>query len=281
MKIALCDEGGKVYWGVADPAAGTVQPIAGTFESWAPAVTVAGSAAALTFAGDPRPLAGVRLRPPVERGRTIVAAGANYRSHVEELGLHMPARPAAFLKPFRSIIGPTDEIRYPALTTQLDYEIELVVIVGTAESRGHTPTSTDVLGYAAGNDVSARDLQFGGSVTGMDMFSSKALDDTSAIGPWIVTRDELGDNPDLDLTLRVNDEVRQKDRTGSMVWNIDELLAFVDARTSLGSGDLIFTGTPAGIAHASGRYLQPGDVVETTIEGVGTLRNIVGAAPQL
>jgi len=128
--------------------------------------------------------------------------------------------------------------------------------------------------------VSARDWQFGGSVTGMDMFSAKVLDRTSPVGPWIVTRDEFGDgHPDLELRLSVDGELRQCERTKNMAWDVGYLLAYVDARTRLGCGDVLFTGTPAGVGHETGRYLEPGQIVEATIEQIGTLRNPVGPKP--
>jgi 2-keto-4-pentenoate hydratase/2-oxohepta-3-ene-1,7-dioic acid hydratase in catechol pathway len=149
------------------------------------------------------------------------------------------------------------------------------MVIGAPVSRGESVVD-QILGYCVGNDVSARDLQFGGSVTGMDMFSAKGLDDTSGIGPWITTRDEFGDgHPDLELTLTVDGEVRQRDRTSSMVWGCAELVEYVAARSRLAPGDVVFTGTPAGVGHEDGRYLQRGQVVEATIEGLGTLRNRV------
>lgn len=269
MKIARCHDGSTDFWAVFDTAAGTVQPLHGRLPDWAPGLT-ADPGAPLPLRGDTRSASDVRFLAPVEATARVVAAGATYAKHVAGIGLKMPERPAAFLKPLTSLIGPEDEIAYPAVTSQLDYEVELVAVVGAEAGLG-------VLGYTVGNDVSARDLQFGGSVTGMDMFSAKALDRTSGLGPWIVTRDEFGDgHPDLELRLTVDGEVRQQDRTGSMVWGVGELLAYVDARMRLGCGDVLFTGTPAGVAHETGRYLEPGQVVEATIERIGTLRNVVG-----
>jgi 2-keto-4-pentenoate hydratase/2-oxohepta-3-ene-1,7-dioic acid hydratase in catechol pathway len=155
-----------------------------------------------------------------------------------------------------------------------------VVVVGAdIADRAHAERS--ILGYTVGNDVSARDQQFSGGVTGMDMFSAKALDATSGIGPWIVTRDEFGDeHPDLDLSLTVDGETRQHDRTGSMVWGSGELLAYVDARMHLHCGDVMFTGTCAGVGHEDGRYLEPGQEVTVTIERIGSLSNVVGPRPE-
>jgi 2-keto-4-pentenoate hydratase/2-oxohepta-3-ene-1,7-dioic acid hydratase in catechol pathway len=278
MKIGRCHDGTTAFWAVLDVAAATARPLAGDFADWAPALTAEpGSEPALT--GAVRGLDGLRLLAPAEPTSKIVAAGATYAKHVSGIGLQMPERPSAFLKPFGSLLGQDDEIAYPALTAQLDYEAELVAVIGAPRLPG-TPGLAGVLGYTVGNDVSARDLQFDGGVTGMDMFSAKALDRTSGVGPWIVTRDEFGDtHPDLDIRLTVDGQLRQKDRTSSMEWGVGELVEFVDARSSLACGDVLFTGTPAGVGHETGRYLEPGQVVEVSIEKLGTLRNTVGPRP--
>ncbi|ROO88019.1 2-keto-4-pentenoate hydratase/2-oxohepta-3-ene-1,7-dioic acid hydratase in catechol pathway [Actinocorallia herbida] len=278
MKIGRFAGENGAFWAVLNLDEGTCRPLEGGFSSWAPALTGdPGSAARL--AGEPQPLAGLRTLAPVEPTAKIVAVGATYAKHVAGLGLTMPERPAAFLKPYGSLLAPGAEISYPALTSALDYEAELVAVIGAASIDRSAP-SRSVLGYTAGNDVSARDLQFGGSVTGMDMFSAKALDATGGVGPWIVTRDEFGDDhPDLELRLTVNGEVRQSDRTSSMAWGVGDLVEYVEARSALACGDVLFTGTSAGVGHEDGRYLEPGDVVEVTIERIGTLRNTVGPRP--
>ncbi|MCU1454110.1 MAG: Hydrolase [Acidimicrobiales bacterium] len=272
MKIARCSDGGDAFWASIDVDARTAAPLLADFAAWAAQLTAdPGSAVDL---GPARPLAALRLLAPLEPGSTVVAAGATYPKHVAGLGLTMPKAPSAFLKTPATVIGPDDPIRYPAITTQLDYEAEIVVVVGAPV--GADPESS-ILGYTIGNDVSARDQQFSGGVTGMDMFSAKAIDGTSPLGPWIVTRDELGDgHPDLAIELTVDGEVRQQDRTGSMVWGAPELVAYIDARTRLHAGDVVFTGTCAGVGHEDGRYLEPGQRVEITIEGIGSLANVVG-----
>jgi 2-keto-4-pentenoate hydratase/2-oxohepta-3-ene-1,7-dioic acid hydratase in catechol pathway len=277
MKIARCADGTSTFWAVIDPDAGTAAPIAGDFRDWSPKLTADFSTPLDT--GEPRPLDGLRLLSPVPEGAKVIATGATYAKHVAGLGLQMPEAPAAFLKTYDSLIDPDDEIEYPEITNQLDYEAELVVVLGAAVTdRDHAIES--ILGYSIGNDVSARDQQFSGSINGMDMFSGKAIDRTTPIGPWIVTRDEFGDeHPDLDLSLTVDGEVRQHDRTGSMVWATGELVTYVDLRTRLHSGDAMFTGTCAGVGHEDGRYLEPGQEVVVTIERIGSLRNIVGPRP--
>jgi 2-keto-4-pentenoate hydratase/2-oxohepta-3-ene-1,7-dioic acid hydratase in catechol pathway len=272
MRIARVAVDGQEAWGVLRDSA--VELIDGSIRQWAPALT-ADFASPLPMSGCTVDLESVKLLAPLEPGSKVLAAGATYAKHVAGLGLKMPEKPAAFLKPYESLIGPTDDILYPPLTHQLDYEVELVAVAGAPIRRGESAI-TKVLGYCVGNDVSARDLQFGGSVTGMDIFSAKGLDDTSGIGPWITTRDEFGDaDPDLELLLTVDGEVRQQDRTSSLVWGPAELVEYVAARSRLSAGDVLFTGTPSGVAHEDGRYLRPGQVVEATVERLGTLRNTV------
>jgi 2-keto-4-pentenoate hydratase/2-oxohepta-3-ene-1,7-dioic acid hydratase in catechol pathway len=128
-----------------------------------------------------------------------------------------------------------------------------------------------VLGYTVGNDVSARDLQRSG--IGFDLFSSKSLDKTTGLGPWIVTRDEFGDGtPDIGMSLKVNGETRQNARTGEMTWKLDVILPYVDQRAALQTGDVVFTGTPEGVAWASGRFLKPGDLAFGSKRAAGSGR---------
>lgn len=276
MKLARCTDGTEVFWARIDTDEATATPLGEAWSTWAPRLT-ADPGAEVALRDDVRDLELLRLLPPAEPTARVVAAGATYAKHVVGLGLKMPERPAAFLKPYSSLLAPGDDIAYPPVTSQLDYEVELVAVLGTAV-RGVTQPIHAVLGYTVGNDVSARDLQFGGSVTGMDMFSAKALDDTCGLGPWIVTRDEFGDDhPDLDLRLEVDGELRQHDRTSSMVWGVAELLTYVDDRMALRSGDVLMTGTPSGVGHENGAFLRPGQLVQASIEALGTLQNRVAA----
>jgi 2-keto-4-pentenoate hydratase/2-oxohepta-3-ene-1,7-dioic acid hydratase in catechol pathway len=273
VKIARCSDGRAAFWAVIEPDAGVARPLAGGFADWAPALT-ADLGTPPPFTGGERALEELRLVAPAEASARVLAAGATYAKHIAGLGLQMPEQPAAFLKGYSTIIGPEDEIVYPAVTEALDFEVELVAVMGDAPARA--PGFRSILGYTIGNDVSARDLQFSHTLINMDMFSAKALDQTAPLGPWIVTRDEFGDGqPDLELTLLVDGEVRQRERTASMAWSVGEIVTYIDARMRLTCGDIIFTGTPAGVGHETGRYLEPGHVVEATIERIGTLRNRV------
>jgi len=273
----LAPAASQIFWGLIDARAETARPIAGAFQSWAPAVTRGEGEAALRFCGEARPLAGLRFLAPVEKTNRVVVAGANYAKHLVEFGVAAPSQPIAFLKAYGALIGAYDNIQYPLLTNELDYEVELVVVIGAEKINRDDPLSS-VLGYTVGNDVSARDLQRSGPKgIGMDLFAAKSQDKTTAVGPWIVTRDEFPQgSPQLRLTMKVNNETRQDGNTGNMTWNVQQLLKFVDERSSFECGDILFTGTPEGVGQTSGRYLQPGDSVEAEIEKIGVLRNVVG-----
>lgn len=288
MKIARCTDGGAPFWALVDAEARSFFPILGAFSDWGPALTraiAAGKAeagrAALPLAGDKRSVDTVRLLPPVEPVNRVVVAGANYAKHlVDDFGLKSPPQPIAFLKAYGALIGANDPIRYPPLTQELDHEVELVVVVGDAPVNRGDPLSS-VLGYAVGNDVSARDLQRSGPPgIGMDLFAAKSQDRSTGVGPWIVTRDEFpAGSPRLRLTLKVNGETRQDGNTAEMTWDVAQLVGFVEERSSFAAGDILFTGSPAGVGQGTGRFLNPGDVVEACVEGIGMIRNIVGSKP--
>jgi len=284
MRLAHCERpDGGTFWGVVDAEGGSIRPIHGQFADWAPALTSAIGGKngiepgrdALPL-GAALPLAGLRLLPPVERNARVVVAGANYGRHLDEFGIAPPRQPFAFLKAMGALVGARDPIRYPPLTSELDHEVELVAVIGVHRVDRANPLAS-VLGYTVGNDVSARDLQRSGPAgIGMDLMAAKSQDRSTPVGPWIVTRDEFGpDSPALRMTLSVDGDIRQDGSSGDMTWGVGELIRFVDERTSFGCGDLLFTGTPDGVGQGSGRYLKPGQLVEATIEGIGTLSNRV------
>ena len=278
MRLARCARhGGAPFWGVVDLEHGEVSPILGLFTDWAPRVTSGEGISALKLAHRPVPLADVVLLPPIDPVNRVVVAGANYTKHLkEDFGLEAPSQPVAFLKAYGALIGASDSIRFPPLTDELDHEVELVAVIGRNEVDPQDPLAS-VLGYTVGNDVSARDLQRSGPKgIGMDLFAAKSQDRTTGVGPWIVTRDEFpAGSPRLRLTLSVNGELRQDGHTSDMTWDVGELVAFVAARSSFACGDILFTGSPAGVGMGTGKFLKSGDVVEATVEGIGTLRNVV------
>jgi len=264
-------------WGIVDTDSETVTPVAGTIADWGPALTLDGTSP--RAAGDAIALAAVRLRPPILPTSTIVGVGMNYWTHLEKLGVtERPASTLGYLKPRTALIGHEDELAYAAVTEQLDFEVELVAVIGAPDVPFARPTDA-VLGYTVGNDTSARDTP--SPMGGYDLFSMKSLEKATPLGPWIVTKDELGGaSPDVEISLRVNGETRQHDRTSKMIFSIDECIQYVLERMNLTTGDVVFTGTTDGVGMEDGRFLQPGDVVETEIGGIGVIRNTVGPHQQ-
>ena len=273
MKIArIEDQEGEQCWAALDDEAQTLRRIRAPFETWAP-IFAAQGVGALDLASRVEALSDVRLLAPVDERARIIGVGLNYLSHLTRLGrTKPPPHTIGYIKPQSAIVGPGDKIAYPAVTSQLDFEIELVAVVARALGE-EIQASACLLGYTIGNDISARDA--GKKLGVLDVFTQKALDRTAPIGPWITTLDEFGGpgQPQIDMVLRVNGEVRQSDNTRSMLFPIDEILNFIDARISLRTGDLIFTGSTAGVGLEDGRFLQPGDLVEGTIERIGLLSN--------
>jgi len=284
VKLARCDKAGDVFWALVDTNSDTVLPIAGTVSDWGPGLTRAINAgkaaegeAALDKSGTPIPLGDVRLLPPIEPVNRVVVAGANYAKHLAaDFGLASPPQPVAFLKAYGALIGADDPIRYPPLTQELDHEVELVVCIGMTPIDLGDPISS-VLGYTVGNDVSARDLQRSGPKgIGMDLFAAKSQDRTTGVGPWIVTRDEFPPgSPIVRLMLSVDGEMRQDGSTADMTWGVPELVSFVEQRSSFAAGDILFTGSPDGVGQGTGKFLNAGEWVEASIEGIGALRNRV------
>ena len=273
MKIArIEDREGKQSWAALDDEAQSLRRIMAPFDEWAGAFHERGPAA-LHLASRSESLAEVRLLAPVAERARIFGVGLNYLTHLTRLGrTKPPPHTIGYIKPQSAIVGPGDKIAYPAVTNQLDFELELVAVVALPLG-DEAQASACLLGYTIGNDISARDA--GKKLGVLDVFTQKALDRTAPIGPWITTLDEFGGagQPHVDMVLRVNGEERQRDNTASMLFPMDEILNFVDARIALRSGDLIFTGSTAGVGLEDGRFLQPGDLLEGTIECIGTLSN--------
>jgi 2-keto-4-pentenoate hydratase/2-oxohepta-3-ene-1,7-dioic acid hydratase in catechol pathway len=273
MKIArIEDRDGTRSWAALDDEAMSLRRITAPFEQWAPDFHSRGPAA-LELASRIESLSEVRLLAPVDERARIFGVGLNYLSHLTRLGrTKAPPHTIGYIKPQSAIVGPGEKIAYPAVTGQLDFELELVAVVAR-ELGEEAQASSCLLGYTIGNDISARDA--GKKLGVLDVFTQKGLDRTAPIGPWITTLDEFGGpgQPQVGMVLRVNGEVRQRDNTASMLFPMDELMNFVDARISLRPGDLIFTGSTAGVGLEDGRFLQPGDLLEGSIERIGTLSN--------
>ncbi|HXR27135.1 MAG TPA: fumarylacetoacetate hydrolase family protein [Candidatus Baltobacteraceae bacterium] len=220
-----------------------------------------------------RPLGAFHLAAPVPRPGKIVAIGRNYADHAAEGGAALPPAPLIFAKWPSSVIGPGDEIRWDAaLTSEVDYEGELAVVIGRSARRISAETARDhILGYTCLNDVSARNLQFGDR----QWVRGKSLDTFCPMGPLLVTLDELPDPDDLAITCSVNGEQVQASRTSRMLFSVGRIIAHCSQAFTLEPGDVIATGTPAGVGvyRDPPRFLADGDVVRVAIEGIGELVN--------
>jgi 2-keto-4-pentenoate hydratase/2-oxohepta-3-ene-1,7-dioic acid hydratase in catechol pathway len=231
----------------------------------------------LLRAGAVLPRRGVRLCAPVPRPRKIIGVARNYAAHARERGAaETPSEPVLFLKAPSAVIGPDDEIRLPAAATRVDWEGELAVVIGTA-ARGISAQEAlgCVAGYTVANDVSARDFQ---GERGQH-FIGKSCDSFAPLGPALVTADEIPDPQDLGIRTLVSGELMQSARTKEMIFPVAELIAFASKLMTLEPGDVLLTGTPAGVgaARTPPRFLRDGDVVEIEIERVGRLRSYVRA----
>ncbi len=223
-------------------------------------------------------LADLDLLAPVPRPGKVVCVGRNYAEHAAETGSAVPDKPQLFAKWANAVVGPGVDVVHHPITDALDYEAELVVVVGRTATRVPEARALDVvLGYTCGDDVSARDLQFGDT----QWIRGKALDTFAPTGPWIVTADEIPDPQALAIRCRVNGEVRQDDTTANMVFGVAHLIAFITEAITLDPGDLIFTGTPPGVGHGMQppRYLAVGDHIQVEIDTIGSIEHDVVAAP--
>ncbi len=228
-----------------------------------------------------RPLAAVELLAPIPRPRkNVFCLGRNYAEHAAEslraIGqeVQLPAYPNVFTKAPTALTGPYADIPYDATVTErLDWEVELAVVIGRA-GRHIAPERAleHVFGYTILNDVTARDIQ---NKAGVQWFQGKSLDASSPMGPWIVTADAIADPRDLRLSLRVNGVTKQDAATAEMLFDVPAIIATLTRVLTLEPGDVIATGTPSGVgfARTPPEFLRPGDVMETEIAGIGTLRN--------
>lgn len=216
------------------------------------------------------------LIAPISQPGKIICIGLNYRDHALETNSPIPSEPVCFGKFGNTIIGPEAEIRVPAVCQEVDYEAELVVVIGSRAARvPQREALQHVAGYMNGHDVSARDWQKGRP--GGQWLLGKSPDTFAPIGPWLVTADEIPDPHQLAVTLRLNGTVMQAGNTNEFIFGVDAVIAHISQLITLEPGDLIFTGTPAGVGMGRNPrvWLQPGDLVEVEITGLGVLRNRV------
>jgi 2-keto-4-pentenoate hydratase/2-oxohepta-3-ene-1,7-dioic acid hydratase in catechol pathway len=227
--------------------------------------------------GVPRPLAELRLLAPVPRPGKIVCVGLNYRDHANETGQPIPSEPVLFSKYANSVVGPGADVVVPPDADKIDYEAELAVVIGRRASAVATGEALDhVAGYTCANDVSSRSLQFRSS----QWLLGKAIDTFLPLGPYLVTADEVPDPQALGIRCLVNGELRQSSDTGQMIFGVAELVSFASRTITLEPGDVLITGTPAGVGMAADppRYLRPGDRMRIEIDGLGELDNTVRAS---
>jgi len=287
MRLVRYQQGAQHGWAVQRPDTGQWHGMLKGGPAWpgeVDALIAAGraalnAAAAVMARQAPVDLDRVALLPPVARPPKILCVGLNYRDHTSESGFEQPAYPTLFSRFTTSLIGHGAPIRYPELSDTLDYEGELVAVIGTGGSRIRRQDAlSHVLGYSVFNDASVREYQFKTPQWTM----GKNFDGTGPFGPWLVTDDELPPGAaGLAIETRLNGRVVQSANTRDMVFDVAQLIETISAAVTLEAGDLIVAGTPAGIGHAREPrlYMKPGDVCEVEIEGIGLLSNPVRRLP--
>lgn len=239
----------------------------------------------------------VRLLAPLPRPPKVLALAGNYAEHVRECdvaGGSLPENPRRtttprpFLMPATAVLGPGETIPWPVYSEQLDHEVELAVVLGaTARHVSPQQARNCIAGYTVGNDISARTVTFSAGRAPrepkdgfFDWLHGKWADGFCPLGPVLLTAEELPDPHDLPLRLTVNGEVRQDSSTACMIFNCYELVSFCSQLMTLEPGDVILTGTPHGVGVAKNRFLQPGDVLTASIDGIGELTNTLGPRPE-
>lgn len=211
------------------------------------------------------------LDPPVPRPRNCFAVGLNYRSHAAESGMELPATPLVFTKFPSCLSGHHHDIELNSSTA--DYEVELVVVIGRGGRDIPAEHAWDhVVGLTIGQDISDRALQFAATPPHFDL--GKSRDTYGPIGPMVVSTDVFEDPNDVRLWCEINGERRQDDSTSDLVFDVAHLVSYLSGIMTLGTGDLIFTGTPSGVGASTRTFLQPGDVITSHIAGIGTLVNV-------
>jgi acylpyruvate hydrolase len=227
---------------------------------------------ARTADGPRLPLDQLDFAPLVVRPEKVICVGLNYRAHIAEMGRDFPEYPTLFPKYARTLIGAYDDIILPAASTQVDWEAELAFVIGSEVRHGHGDAArAAIAGYTVLNDISERDWQY----RTPQWLQGKSFEATTPVGPWLVTADEPGVAEGHAISCAVDGELMQKADTADLLFDPVALVEYISTFITLAPGDLIATGTPAGVgaARTPPRFLQAGEVVTTEISGIGTLRN--------
>ena len=283
MRFVTFESGGKSRPGlltandlVVDLTAADFSSILELIEAGAAGRAKAEAFAAGAASENTRPLKSVNLLAPIPRPRKLICVGLNYRDHAAETGSQIPDVPTIFNKFATAVIGPGDDIVLPKVSKSPDYEAEFAFVIGTgwrhiaaAEWQKH------IFGYTMINDVSARDYQRATT----QWLMGKTFDTFAPMGPWIVTADEVADPHSLDIQLEIDGEILQNSNTRELIFKIPDLIAFLSSVFTLEPGDIVSTGTPAGVgvARKPPRFLRPGEEVTVRIPGIGELVNPVVA----
>lgn len=272
MKIAFYDDGSGPQTGIVTAERLTPTGLAGGMaELIAAWDDVQAELRRREAAGDGAPLASVRLLPPVPRPGKVFAIGLNYADHIAESKMETPQHQVWFTKAVTSVNGPFDPVQIPRISQTVDYEAELVAVIGKGGKHiGRDDAAARIFGYCVGNDVTERMWQHRTAQWSL----GKSFDTHAPIGPWITTSDEI-DPHNLALKCLVNGEERQSSNTRHLVFDVFDQVAHLSQAMTLEPGDLVFTGTPGGIGAAMTprRFLKPGDVVRCEIEGLGHIEN--------
>jgi acylpyruvate hydrolase len=236
------------------------------------AAGAAGTAVPERPGDNPVPAGVASYAPVVPRPSKIICVGLNYREHILETGRELPEYPTLFAKFADTLMGARDELRLPALSDRIDWEVELAVIIGRPVYRAsRDEAAAAIAGYAVSNDVSVRDWQR----RTVQWLQGKAFQHTTPVGPFLVTGDEVGDAADLDIRCEVDGVVRQQSRTSDLLFKPADIAAYASQVITLQPGDLLLTGTPGGVGNARKPpvYLRPGQTMRSVIEGLGECVN--------
>tara|TARA_E500000331_G_C17254597_1_gene712579 strand:+ start:1080 stop:1949 length:870 start_codon:yes stop_codon:yes gene_type:complete len=212
----------------------------------------------------------VKIDAPISAPKNCYAVGLNYRNHAEEAGMDIPSVPMVFTKHTTCLVGPNSTIEMRS--DHVDYEAELVVVIGhPGKDILKDNAWNHVAGLCVGQDISDRTVQFSSKPPQFNL--GKSFDTFGPMGPYLVSPDSLQNKESLQIECKVNQEIRQKDNTNDLIFDIPSIISYLSEIVTLNTGDVIFTGTPGGVGVMEGKFLKDGDVLRTSIEGLGTLKN--------